>query len=308
MIITPGASEVAVILGVQRRREDGDPYCSEMELWARLSGLIPRYDSAGGPDAECGRWFEGAVLGRYGSERSLTWGTDYLPGPALDQEPARVEGIPWHCRWDAYNGAVNRPVEAKCPRVLDPERWGSAGSDQVPVDHAVQVACQLAVAHRLWGATTGDLAAFARAPGWGDDRVWAVYHLERDADLERRMVERVSAWLDRHVVEGHPPEPDGSASASDALRRIWAPVDDQVLVAGDAELELYRRLLQVRSARDELEHRLQELRQRLQLSMSGATELRHDEARLVTWRTDRGGRRRFRVLRRDNVIDEEEAA
>jgi hypothetical protein len=301
-----GASEVAVILGVQRRREDGDPYCSEIELWGRLTGLLPRYDGLGGPDAECGRWFEPAVLNRYAIERGLTWGSDFFPGPSLEQEPARVDGIPWHARWDAFNGRDNRSVEAKCPRVLDPERWGEPGTDQVPVDHAVQVACQLAIAFRLWGTELGDLAAFARSPGWGSDQVWAVYTLRRDPQVEAGMASAVRRWLEEHVERGDPPAVDGSASATSALRRMWAPADARVLTAGQDELELYRRLLQVRTARQEVEGRLEELRQRIQLAMQDSTELRDQAGDLLaTWRPDITGRRRFLVRRRNETFDME---
>lgn len=302
---TPGSSEIAVILGCQRQRADGEPYTSAVELWARLTGLIVRYDSNSGPDAECGKWFEPAVLNRYAAERRLVWGTDFWPGPTLDQPGATAEGVPWHARWDAFNGRDNRAVEAKCPRVLDAERWGPAGSDQVPVEYAVQVAAQLAVAHRLWGTEWGDLAAFARAPGWGDDRVWAVYHLRRDPRVEQDVLDAVHRWLEVHVEHGNPPEPDGSASAADTLRRIWAPADERVLTAGPAELELYRRYLQCRTARDEVAGRMEEARQRLQLVMADATELLGPDGRpIATWRTDKTGRRRFRFIHHDEFFEE----
>lgn len=300
--MTLGASEVAVILGVQRSHEDGEPYTSPLELWARLSGLVPRYDAADSPDAELGRWLEPAIGIRYATE--TRWAV--LPGPELGEPGFEAEGIPWHARPDFLVPQPNRTLEVKAPRVLAEERWGPAGTDQVPAEYYVQVVAQVAVAHALWGVESGDLAAMARAPGWGSNRTWAVYTVHRDAELERRIVDQVRRWLDRHVVGCVPPEPDGSASASETLARIWRPASDRARTATPTEVERIYRYVQLGGAIRELKARRAEELQRLQLSMAATTVLQDQAgATLATWRTGRDGRRHFRPAIRLRDEDED---
>lgn len=306
---TMGSSEWAIPLGLQRTRHDGFPFTSELELWARLSGLLPRYadySDRDTPDAECGRWFEPAVGARYAAQHELRWGTDIRPGPQFPMPGYTHAGISWgHTRPDYLVPKLERLMEAKCPRRLDEERWGEAGTDQVPTDYAVQVLGQLAICWRLSGVELADLAAFARAPGWGADRVWAVYHLRRDPAVERNMLDKLERWYTVHVLEGNPPEPDGSASAGDTLRGIWEGQEDRRLVAEPATLEDCYRLAQVRTAQREIAARRSEIEQRIQAAMGEATVLvSPDGERQVTWREDTNGRRRFRLWRKDVADDE----
>lgn len=311
MTASIGASEVAVVLGLQRTREDGEPYTSAIELWGRLTGLLPRYDGANSPDAEIGRWVEPAIGLRFAAEHGLVFGRDILPGPTLDQPGLVADGVPWHARPDFLVPARRSTLEAKAPRALHPERWGPAGTDEVPADHAVQVLAQVAIAHRLWGVDVGELAALARAPGWGADRVWATYALPRDPVREARVIDAVRSWVDLHVEQGEPPMPDGSDSAERSLRRMFVPLgEDLVRVATPTDLEHHRRILACREAIAEIQGRLDESRQRLQLALGEATELRRGSERgelLATWRPNKHGVRSLRT-RGDNAPITTEAA
>lgn len=291
-MLTPGASEVAVILGLARTKQDGEPWVSELELYCRLTGLLQRYDSDGGPDAEVGRWFEHGILARYAHENSLVWGQDIWPGPTLDQPGPTAPGIPWHSRWDAWTRPAT--VEAKAPVRLYPEDWGDTVAE-VPPYYAVQVLAQVAVAHALYGTELGILAAMARAPGWGAPRVWATYTFERSPRRERAMIAAVERWLDRHVRARVPPNPDGSESAGSTLRRMFGPVDDRVYTATPTDLERYHRMLSSRDAADELIGRQREQQQLLQAAMGEATVLEDESGnRLATWRPDKNKHRRWR--------------
>lgn len=293
---TIGASEVAVVLGLQRRNDDGEPYTSELELWARLTGGLPRYDSASSsPDAEVGRWMEPAILERLRVELR----TVIVPGPTLDRpgfvDPAGV--VPWHARPDGLAPMVPATIEVKAPLVLDPDRWGPDGGEDMPPEYLVQVLAQVAVAYAIDRVEVGALGAMARAPGWfGCRRTWAGYRYRRDPVRERAVIERVTRWLDEHVIGGMPPQPDGSGSASRALRSMFATThgEDLVRVATPTDLEHFRRLLGCRTAMDEIRARQEESRQRLQLAMGPATELRTPDGELcATWRPTKVGTRRF---------------
>ena len=293
---TLGSSEVAVVLGLGRTKHDGEPWVSELEVYARLLGLIARYDDDGGPEAEVGRWFEAGVLQRLSVERGWQWGRDIVPGPTLEQPGLKSPSFPWHARPDALAKAVGATVEAKCPRALDSEEWGPTVED-IPPYYAVQVLSQLAIAHELWGWNSGILAAMARVPGWsyGAPKTWATYQLHHQPRRAKLMADRVNAWLDRHVHAGVPPEPDGSQSATNTLRRMFRPIDDKVYEATPTDLERYRRALASRDAADELAARMREEQQHLQAAMADASALVDaDGRRLATWRADKNGSRRWR--------------
>jgi hypothetical protein len=300
-MITMGTSELPVACGVQRTHLDGTPYTSGITLWARLLGWIPRYDTTTSPDAECGRWFEVGVGNRFAHEHGLVWTRDIGPGPALANEPWKHGDLPWlHTRPDFVAGVHWEPVEVKCPLVLDPARWGETGTSDMPPDHTVQLVGQLAILSRWRGAEQGYLAAMARAPHnrGGGGRVFAWYRMARDEVLERAVLSKARDWLDRYVVTETTPPADGSEDADRTLRAIWQPVTDKVLTASTAELELYRRAMQTRTARDEIEGRHRELRQQLQTAMADHTALADEHGNhLVRWRVGRDGVRRFRFMR-----------
>lgn len=296
MTPTIGASEVATVLGLGRTDHDGDLYVSELELWSRLVGLLPRYDTAAAhPSAEVGRWFEVAIVNRLAIERGWMPGIDILPGPALHEPGIERAGIPWHARPDAIHitpgGRWVQTIEAKAPRRLYPEDWGTT-VDDIPPYYAAQVLAQLAVTE----CETGILAAMARDPGW-DGRVWATYELRREPRREAAMVGAVLAWLERHVERRMPPQPDGSDSATRTLRRVFTPLDDRVRVATPTDLERYHRMLASKDAADEAMAAMRLEQQHLQQAMAEATVLTDERGtNLVTWRPDKNGVRRWRNL------------
>ena len=297
MVITMGASEVAVALGLQRTKTDGEPYTSALELQARLTGALPRYgdDAEAGVDAIIGRDAEAMVLSRWCRRYP---GLRFRPGPQLGSEPLVNPSWPWlHARPDlvasmAWGDGI--PVELKAPRELDGERWGEDHTDQFPMEYLVQLAVQVAV----MDAPFGVLFAMARAPRT-NSRIDGEFRYVRDPDLERRILDRAGAWYHRHVVDRVPVEPDGSESAAWTLARTTGL--DHVVAFATVEQEAeVRRLAQVRTAIREQERHRAELEQSIQQMMGAATTLRGVDGRTIaTFRPDRTGRRRFRLVVRD---------
>lgn len=291
---TLGASEVAVCLGLQRLKSDGEPYLSERELWGRLTGELPRYDESAGVDAEIGRDAEAMVLSRWIRRYPAA---SYRPGPQLGADPLANPAWPWlHARpdmiWCGPDG--ESPIEFKAPRELDAERWGEDGTDQMPPEYLVQLAVQVAV----MDAPFGILFAMARAPR-SNSRVDAEFRYQRNRELERTILDRAGAWYHRHVVDGVPPSPDGSASAAWALGR--SAVLDHVVAWANADQEAaVRRLVQVRVAERQQRAHREQLEQDIQASMGAATRLLDHKGKVIaTFRPDRTGRRRFRLVVRE---------
>ena len=265
--MTIGASELATVLGVS-------PYGSQVDLWARLRGLLPRYDSIDTPDTSAGSVAEAGILLRYARER----GVPVMPGPQLPAPGYVHPTEPWLAvRPDGLT--PDRTVEAKAPRELWPE---------IPAHYVVQIVAQIAVAHTLQGWCRGDLAAHARAARRGDD-YWRVWTIDRDPAVEEYVLRTGRDWYRRHVEDGTPPACDGRRATSEALARIWRPEDTTTEATPD-DVETWRRLLSVRSAIADLEARRQELEHTLQARMGASTVLAEGGRTLATWRGTRGRR------------------
>lgn len=300
MIPTIGASEVATILGHGRRRFDGTLYQSELELWSRLMGLLPRYDSDGGAAAARGNMLEWSLLNRYAADEGLLG----VPGPALAQPPLVRSDIPFlHARPDATfhtyapvpqlaraassaatvaleaEARTIRLGEAKSRKWLDAdEGWGEEGTDQIPLDVAVQVQVQLLV------VPTDEQRCAVCAYGTVDDD-YRVYLLEARARVQRWIVERVDAWVQRHVVGCVPPEPDGSLSARETLTRVHRVKERKAVAATQGDLERIHRMMAIRSAIADLKAEAELLEQQTKARLGKATDLEDSAGKtLVSWR------------------------
>lgn len=298
-MITMGASEVAVALGLSRQHDDGEPYVSEYTLQQRLLGEIPRYDrDPDNLDAEVGRWMEPAVAGRFAAEHHLTPGYHLLPGPTLDEPGDSHPDLPWlHVRVDLRFATARSWVELKAPRELDPERWGPGPSaDDLPAEYLVQLVTQGAVLHRRTGATHGYLAALARAPRRGQ-RVYGEWLYERDPKLEEQILGSAWAWYVRHVVERKEVAADGSASTRSTMDRRWAGDADTELYANAATRQLVRTALQRREALRVIEQACERDEAEIKAAMRDATVLKAGARTIATWRTGKSGRRYFRLIK-----------
>lgn len=277
--ITVGSSDVAAILGLS-------PWAGPWDAWSRLTGLVPRYDATDTKSQARGRMFEPAILTRYALEQGL----GVMPGPPIGAPPL-VGPEPWmHARPDGWAHPVvfpvspdmaDRAVEAKSARKFDVDDWGPPGTDEVPSWYAVQVVWILAVT----GLDRCDLAAYSAI-----DDDWRVYHIARDRGIEGRVVARVRAWVERHVVGGAPPEVDGTEACHRVLARRWtASHRDHQAMAEEAEL--IARALRLRATIADLEGELSESVARLQARMGDADTLVLDGDRVATWRARNGARR-----------------
>jgi hypothetical protein len=265
---TIGSSDVAHILGVGA--PSGVHRATPWQTWARLVGLVPRYDSTDTADAAAGRMLEPGIGQRYAAERQLVWGADIMPGPPITSPPLRHQAQPWMaCRPDFILPTRRRVVEAKAPRDLDErDGWGEPGSSAVPSYYLVQVSWQMAVLE----AEGADLAAFGVM---GAD--WRVYTIPRRERLIRGMVARVNDWREAYVLTGTPPPIDGSDACADGLSRLHPGQGPKVhLDATPADRALLRDLATVRAQLRDLEAAKGQLENELRDRLGDAHGLRAD--------------------------------
>lgn len=195
------------------------PHGDQWSLWlSKTMGV----DDPGGEDAEIGRWLERPII---------EWAAQALD-LSIGRAPLHVVGPdPWMlCTPDAWltDGHTEIGLDAKAT-----DRWAS---DQMQW-------FMLCTGRPVW------LVAEYVPMRWSR-RIHTI-----NADPERQALMRSTcwAWWQRHVVEGVPPEVDGSAACSGWLRDQHAP-GDRMRRATTQEIE-------VASLRADLDDRIGELDQ-----------------------------------------------
>lgn len=241
-LVTVGSSDVPAILGLS-------PWTSPTKTWARLTGLIPRYDSDGTAATRRGRILEAALLDEWARLRQPLGRT---PGPTLAEEPATRDG--WKAaRVDMLAVLEDGPVivEAKTTRGWD--GWGEDGTADVPVYYAAQVAWQM----HVLDIDRAEVVAYCPL----DDGL-RIYPLARNAKVEAALVGKVTRWMERHVWGDEPEQP--APLPMDVLARAYPANTSRDYVApSDGDLATARELATVRAQIAELEAYESALRARL---------------------------------------------
>lgn len=186
-----GASEAASALGVSR-------YCSPWKLWARRLGLIP--GSFEGWDIDRGNALEPAILAWYarvmGCELQQPGTLIHPTRPCILATPDSI----------AVKGGHRWLVECKAPSGRTRKFWGDAGTDQIDPEYLPQAVAQMAVT----GLDRVDVVASIAGE---EPSIYTVLRRER---LEVKVVDRLCAWWDRHIIGREAPAVDGSDEA-----RAW---------------------------------------------------------------------------------------
>lgn len=236
---TIGSSDVAAILGLS-------PWASPMQAWARLTGIVPRYDNT--PDAaqRRGNLMEAALLAEHGRVNRVA----VERGPGIDQPPL-VAPAPhdWaHCRPDGTyttdDGQLVYVVEVKTTRSFDEDEWGDDGTADVPPHYAAQVVWQMGVMVLRGAHVIGtDLVAYCPM----NDEI-RTYHVPHDGQRFAALLRRVGAWREKHVIGGEPPPVDGSEATTRILARVYpGGVEKKAVDPTDADIATARRLRDVKA-------------------------------------------------------------
>lgn len=181
-----GGSDAASIVGLS-------PWKTEMDIWMDKKSLLPPEDDD--PERNfmlnLGLELEPVVARLY--ERQ-TGRELILPEPVVHPAHPEVRGTP-----DRLVRNELRGVELKTENQFS-EMFGEPGSDEVPGHYLVQAAHYMA----LTGFTHWDIAVLH-----GGTR-FAIYTIQRDAELESMMIEKLTEWWRKHILDDIPPEMDSS--------------------------------------------------------------------------------------------------
>lgn len=239
-----GGSDVAAILGLSPFAGPWDVYLSKVQA----------VDGGDSNAMARGRHFERAIAEWAADELQL--GELEEGAPAADAEEPWIRGTPdfYLIPLDRHTDKEAQGLECKSTRYLDPDQWGEPGTDKIPISYRIQVAWYM----RIAGLPRWHVAVWSTL----QDRL-ELYLVERDFEIEQRLVERAGNWWRRHVVNKEPPALDGSAEAGRYLRTQHPKAGD-VMLQADPEIEKIasriRELQQVeklaQAERKELENRV----------------------------------------------------
>lgn len=269
---TIGASQAAQALGVAPQAW-GTPWA----LWtSKMAQAQAKDDNA---NFQRGHKWEPAVLAEYADEsghrlitleemfgakivilsnKAAPWLRASPDGLAIDQ--ANTLGLV------EAKTALNRDVWAP-ERGIVIERWDDAIEDKltevVPPYYAVQGYVQLAASKLPWV----DLCALVPQGMWLAGRY---VRLMRDEETQQALVEQLGAWRQKHLINGEPPEVDGSKACNQYLaKRFPVPAKKPMRAPTGAELEMMQRLQAVIELEKKAHHEAAVLRNKLIASAEG---------------------------------------
>lgn len=191
-------SEIAAVLGLS-------PYATPLDVWrSKVEGLEIEETAP----MKRGRILEPAIADWYAEDTGAVLsevGTLVHPTRKLiGATPDRIARFDDHAKVLEIKSANSRMAD----------KWGEAGTDDVPQHYIPQVQLEMGCA----GLPLADLAVLIG----GDD--FRIYHLAFDPELFGMMADAAEKfWVD-HVKTGIPPPLDGSDSCADWLKAKY-PAD-----------------------------------------------------------------------------------
>ena len=263
-----GGSDAGAVLGVS-------PWQSALGLWEEKRGLAPERSEP----TEVMTWgtrLEHAVRRGYVEDTGIavTKPRETLRHPELPWLMGHIDG------WTDREHPRARLLEVKTAQRLD-EQWGEPGSADVPMHYFCQVQHYMAVT----GYQLADLAVLVQG------RRMDIYTVPRDqAFIDALIADETTFW--QRVVQGVPPNPDGSESAGAALRRMFplAVVDE---VVGTPEMQVAATdYLVAQGNRDEWQRTMDVAAQRMQAHMGAHARMLVPGA-TVSW-TNRAGSQQWK--------------
>ena len=240
--LTIGSSSIGAILGLS-------PWASPWDVWSRMHGLA---ESKGTFSTNRGHILEPAIGAHYARLNDV----EIEKGPEHEEDPI-IGPEPWmHARHDflaSGNNDTKWLLEIKSTRKFD-HKWGHSGSNNVPPYYAAQCIWQMAV----MDIDRCDLAAFATI---SDE--YRCYRINRNKDLEDKIVGIARKWYEKHIVGGAPPEIDGSDGCAQSLARLFRQESKDFIEPTEEHLSIAKELSDIRSRYNALGAKKKELENQL---------------------------------------------
>ena len=273
-----GASEVSTILGI-------NPYGdTPLGVWLDKTATTPPDLGAASEAMEWGLRLERPVIDAFRTRYSRGLGLKVAPSPGLlaHEHLPMLLATPDRLGVSRDTGDVICPIEAKTAGHFAQRDW----SDGVPLHYRVQTQVQMDVL---------DLSHAYVIPLFAGQRMPEPYRVERDDEVIELIHDEVSAWWERHIIGGEPPDPTEAD-----LPRLAELYPGDVDAAAVASPEVVRRL-ELRSSMKAriaaLESAIARIDVDVKQRMGDATTLLdEDGATLATWKRD-GTRRSVDVKR-----------
>lgn len=267
-----GASEVAALLGLPCYGKK-----TQLDIWLSKMGLANEersQDETGWSTS--GRYAEPMIADRYLDEREKGGETiELLPSatqvdgvlPYLFATPDRDVFSP------DYDGPKIRTLEIKNRNEYSRDRWGAAGTDEIPLDVLAQVQTQLGVT----GMAEAHVAVLIG--GW-DFRIMRV---EADLGFHALTREAVQVFWETYVIPKKEP-PLAGPNALDYVKRKWgAQVTETMRTATADEAGWLAKLWQDKQTVKELEDAIEAMQALACNSIGTDTGLTSDLFK-VTWK------------------------
>jgi putative phage-type endonuclease len=259
-----GGSEVAAIILAP---EDRPRWCSPINVWLDKKGMAEHRENNA---MRAGKRFERTILEMYSDQVGQP--IEFADHWAFLRDPElHLLGASLDARWAAGD---RRPVDAKNIRYKDGSKWGDAGSEQMPLYYA----CQLTVQMMVTGTEVSDLAVLFSGQDLEN------FHAYYDPETAAIIRERVAVWWERHIVQGHQPEMDGTDAASDYLRKRFARATDRTVEPTQQVLDLIRQRREAYAAEQAAKLVRQEAENKIKAFMGDAQAI----PGLCTWKNNRG--------------------
>lgn len=222
-------TEISAILGLSG-------FMKPIDVYANKVGIRIVKEN---PAMHAGKRFERAILEEYAERHGveIEFADPYklIRVPGFDLLGATL---------DARRKDDGRPVDAKNIRFKEPYTvddqgmatgFGEEGSDQVPTYYALQLHVQMMASDRPdegYICPCADLAVCFT----GQD--FQTFTVQRDPAIDEMLKGGVSDWWAKHILGGVAPEPDGSESYTEYLKRKFARSGDVLLEPDEAMVDL----------------------------------------------------------------------
>lgn len=239
-----GASESAAIF-------DAHPYISKYSLWeSKVSEPKAEDDEAEDRRAD-GLLMEPRIAAKY-AKKSGRMVEEFTGGLAVHPEHAVLIASP--DRIATFEDGRRGPVELKW--------WDRYRvDDDIPAYGQIQLMHQFAVL----GSDIGSIAVL------GSFRSFSYVDMERNQAFIDLLIEKVEEFWDRYVKTGIPPETDGSAATSEAIRRLHPKDNGQVIFLPAAAESWTKALADVKERKKAIEAEESALENSLRAAIGDAT-------------------------------------